>query len=267
MIHIEQNQQLKDEPQMRVAVPSGDYNETDLIECYKDGEDPNIPTAMYQAQFIALGRHIYHQSEELTEDQLNALLANVPADQVINNRKMMDGKKPAARFVGKIVQRKGRIGKRELRADVVEDTQQATTTPPVQTTPTQTMATSTPTTTNTSTSTPVDTNTATTTPVDTSTSTPAFISTSTPVDTTATTTATSTSDYSDDEIASSTPNTDTSTTTNNGNDTSTSTPVLDNSTQTPTSTPAVEPSTDSTATSSEIVAFAKSYAKKKILKR
>jgi hypothetical protein len=257
MIHIEQDQQLKDEPQMKVAVPTGDYNETDLIECYKDGEDPNTPTAMYQAQFISLGRNIYQQSEELTEDQLNALLANIPADQVINNRKMMDGKRPATKYVGKIVQRKGKIGKREARTDLTEEKQQATTTPPIVQTNPDTTATTT------ATSTLTDTNTSTTTPSftpDTSTTTPSF------TDTTATSTTTTT----DDVISTSTPDTNISTTTDNFTDTtSTSTPALDESTTTLPITPASpdQSPSDTTSTSSEIVAFAKSYTKKKILKR
>lgn len=257
MIHIEQNQQLKDEPQMKVAVPTGDYNETDLIECYRDGENPDEPTCMFQAQYIAFGRHIYHQSEELTEDQLNALLANIPADQVINNRKMMDGKRPAAKFVGKVVQRGGRTEKRELRKDIADiptEKQQATTTPPVvENTPAVDTATSTPNGTETSTTTPSFI-------PDTSTTTPSFI------DTTATSTATSSDSIFNNDTSTSTPSTDISTTTDNFIDTitSSSTPNLDTSSTTPSTSD--QPS-DTTATSSEIVAFAKSYAKKKLLKK
>jgi hypothetical protein len=78
MIHIEQHQPLKDDPKTLVAVPTGDYDETDLLECYAEGADPAVPTCMYQAQYVVLGRPIYEQSEELTEDQVAALLANRP---------------------------------------------------------------------------------------------------------------------------------------------------------------------------------------------
>lgn len=121
MIHIEQNQQLKDDPKLRVAVPTGDYNETDLIECYEDGSDASSSKFMYQAQYIALGSCVYQQSDEITEDQVAALLANKPIHEVINNRKLIDGKKPAAKYIGKVIGRKGLIGKRNLRGDVVID--------------------------------------------------------------------------------------------------------------------------------------------------
>lgn len=126
MIHIEQDQVLKADNKIRVAVPTGDYNETDLIECYVEGEDPNVPTCMYQAQFVAFGGPVYEQSEELTEDQLNALIANTPIHEVINNRKLIDGKKPASKYVGRIIKRKGKLDVKKLRTDIVDDT--ATTT-------------------------------------------------------------------------------------------------------------------------------------------
>lgn len=155
MIHLEQGQSLKEEPKVRVAVATGDYNETDLIECVRDGEDLSEPTCMYQAQYIAFGNPVYQQSEELTEDQVSALLANTPAHEVINNRKLIDNKKPAAKFSGQIIQRKGPVGKKELRRDLIEDKipvnkKIASTTDPVanqpvqQTTTTDQISTSTP---------------------------------------------------------------------------------------------------------------------------
>ncbi len=205
MIHIEQNQQLKDDPRIRVVAPTGDYNETDLIECYEDGQDPSIPKFMYQAQYVVLGNCVYQQSDEITEDQVAALLANKPIHEVINNRKLIDGKKPAAKYIGKIIGRKGLIGKRNLRGDVVldetvpvvdekpvkpvkpvkqqdvitESNQQSTTTPPTPSTP-HTQSTTTPEFLQSASSTPsIDANMSTTTPpvidTNTSTTTPPYI--------------------------------------------------------------------------------------------
>lgn len=115
MIHLEKDQQLKSDPKIRVAVPTGDYNETDLIECYGENDDPENPTMMYQAQYISFGNFVYQQSEEWTEDQVNALKANVPVDQVLNNKKMIEGKNPVAKYEGAIITRKGLKGKRRFR--------------------------------------------------------------------------------------------------------------------------------------------------------
>ncbi len=117
MIHLEKGQLLKSDQTMRVAVPSGDYNETDLIECYSVNGDPENPTGMYQAQYIAFGGSVYQQSDELTEDQVSAFLSNIPADQIINNRKLIDGKKPAAKYEGSIISKKGIKGRRVMRGD------------------------------------------------------------------------------------------------------------------------------------------------------
>lgn len=124
MLRVTQGQTLKDDKTLRVAVPTDDYNESDLIECYPADGDPNSPTCMCQAQYAVLGNSVYQQSEELTEDQVNALLANIPAYEVINNRKLMDGKKPARKYEGKIIQRKNHRVKRELRKDLNEDQNQ-----------------------------------------------------------------------------------------------------------------------------------------------
>ncbi len=162
MIHIEQGQRLKSDPKIKVAVPTGDYNETDLIECYPANGNPNQPTCMYQAQCVVFGSVIYQQSEELTEDQVAALLANRPADEVINNRKLIDGKIPAAKYIGMIVKVNGLFGLRRLRTDISFDEPQ-TIIPPDDVTivpdPEPTNPTTTPPTTlppvNTSTTTPV----------------------------------------------------------------------------------------------------------------
>lgn len=127
MIYIEQGQTLKNDPTIRVAAPTGDYNETDLLECYRSTDPTATPICMYQAQYIIFGNTIYHQSEELTEDQVAALISGKSPDEVINNRKMIDGKNPAAKYLGQVVKRDGKIGKRQLRdqmsqQDVVADT-------------------------------------------------------------------------------------------------------------------------------------------------
>ncbi|MDD5165172.1 MAG: hypothetical protein PHG25_01360 [Candidatus Pacebacteria bacterium] len=191
MIHIEQDQQLKDDSKIRAAVPTGDYNETDLIECYVEGADPNIPTCMYQAQYVVFGGPIYGQTEELTEDQVAALLANVPHDEVINNRKLMDGKKPAAKFVGRVIKRRGGPGKRELRKDQVDVPVEQKVVVPQQVTPTENV---------------IDTNTATSTPQST-------FSTTTPATNVDTSVSTSTSPFSTTTPAFDIPN-DTATSTN-----------------------------------------------------
>jgi hypothetical protein len=121
MIRIEQNQRLKDDPHVLVAVPTGDYDEMDLLECYAEGGDPDVPTCMYQAQYIIFGRPIYEQSEELTEDQVADLLRNRPAHEVINNRKLIDGKKRASKYVGRVVGRKGKLGKKDLKSKIKAD--------------------------------------------------------------------------------------------------------------------------------------------------
>lgn len=116
MIHIEKDAPLKNDPTLRVAVDTGDYNETDLIECYRAGVSPKTPVAMYQAQYVVFGNAVYHQSEELTEMQIEALLDGESVDKVINNRKMIDGKIPAAKYEGLVVKaRNGLVGERVLR--------------------------------------------------------------------------------------------------------------------------------------------------------
>jgi hypothetical protein len=128
MIHIEQNQPLKDDPRVLVAVPTGDYDEMDLLECYAEGGNPDVPTCMYQAQYIVFGRPIYEQTEELTEDQVAALLSNRPAHEVINNRKLIDGKNRASKYIGRVIGRKGKLGKKDLKAKSQADAA-ATSTP------------------------------------------------------------------------------------------------------------------------------------------
>jgi|GEM_PF-4545209 len=118
MIHIEQNQRLKDDQKFRAAVPTGDYNETDLIECYSDEGSISRPTAMFQAQYVVFGGAVYHQSEELTENQVTALLAGTSASDVINNKKLIDGKIPAAKYVGRIIKMTGPVGALLERDDV-----------------------------------------------------------------------------------------------------------------------------------------------------
>lgn len=233
MIHLTQGQKLKGDENVRVAVPTGDYNETDLIECYPSDGDANNPSIMYQAQYIAIGNAVYHQSEELTEDQVSAFLAGKSADEVINNRKLMDGKKPAAKYLGQVVKRDGRMAKRQLRDEVqankvVEEkkidevkeevVEEKVKDEPVKDTPVENS--------NATTTTPV-TNTPTST--DTSTTTPSFNATSTPSDTLTDVSTSTPADSSGQvlgEMSTSTPNFDIV------NDT-TVVPVSDVSTTTP----------------------------------
>jgi len=119
MIHIEKNQIVKDDSTLRVAVPTGDYNETDLIECYPKGGDPDEPTLMCQALYVAFGGAIYQQSDEITEDQVEALKSGTPIGDVINNRKLIDNKEPAAKYIGRVVKTTGPVGPRLLRTEMV----------------------------------------------------------------------------------------------------------------------------------------------------
>jgi len=119
MIHIEKNQIVKDDPTLRVAVPTGDYNETDHIECYPIDGDPEEPTLMCQALYVAYGGAIYQQSEEITKDQVDALKDGTPIGDVINNKKLIDNKEPAAKYIGRVVKINGPVGPRLLRTDTV----------------------------------------------------------------------------------------------------------------------------------------------------
>jgi hypothetical protein len=91
MITITKGEALKDLPNMLVYSESGDYEETDLIECASI-DSPKLPVAAYQAQFVKFGNVVYHQQQPLTFDQVAALEINAPVDDVINNQDLIDGK-------------------------------------------------------------------------------------------------------------------------------------------------------------------------------
>lgn len=57
MITIKKGQILKDNPDLEVLSPSGDYGEDDLIECTKIGESE--PYCMFGAQYVVNGNNAY----------------------------------------------------------------------------------------------------------------------------------------------------------------------------------------------------------------
>lgn len=71
MIHIEQNQTIPENENIRVLSQAGDYNDTDLIEYYSIKE-PGIAQGAYHAQFIKYGGLVYRFSDpkELGEEIL-----------------------------------------------------------------------------------------------------------------------------------------------------------------------------------------------------
>lgn len=58
MIHIQKDQTIPENENIRVFSPTGDYNDTDLIEYYS-AEDPTIPQGAYHAQFVKYGGLVY----------------------------------------------------------------------------------------------------------------------------------------------------------------------------------------------------------------
>lgn len=58
MIHIEKDTQTIDNPNIRVATATGDYEDTALIEVY-DISTPDIVAGAFQAQYIKYGSMIY----------------------------------------------------------------------------------------------------------------------------------------------------------------------------------------------------------------
>ena len=62
MIHIEQNQKIPENENLRVYSISGDYSDNDLILCY-ELSDPQTPISSLQAQFIAYGSIVYQFNE------------------------------------------------------------------------------------------------------------------------------------------------------------------------------------------------------------
>lgn len=62
MITLQTNMIPKDAPNMRVASPTGEYDDTALVECF-DPEHPEIGYAMYQAQYIKYGNFVYYYND------------------------------------------------------------------------------------------------------------------------------------------------------------------------------------------------------------
>jgi hypothetical protein len=62
MIHLEQGQIVPDSTNLRVLVPTGDYNDNDLIECY-GADDPTLAACSFQAQYIKYGGLVYKFNE------------------------------------------------------------------------------------------------------------------------------------------------------------------------------------------------------------
>lgn len=59
MITITKGQNPKDNPELEVLSPSGDYDENDLIECTKVGESEAF--CIFEAQYIVNGNQAYDE--------------------------------------------------------------------------------------------------------------------------------------------------------------------------------------------------------------
>ncbi len=107
MIKIQKGQVVAANTDYIVLAPTGDYDEIDLLECaHKDR--PGVSVCMYQVQCIKFGNMVYQQDEVLTEKQVALLLAG-STEQIIGNRKYIDGFiKPGAR-AGKIFGKSGLV--------------------------------------------------------------------------------------------------------------------------------------------------------------
>lgn len=62
MIHIEQNQKIKDDDNLVVITPTGDYEDGALIEFY-DVHNPDVVAGSFQAQYIKYGSLVYQFNE------------------------------------------------------------------------------------------------------------------------------------------------------------------------------------------------------------
>ena len=91
MISIQKNDPVEGCPGLFVYSPSGEYNEVDLVECYRE-DKPNVPFCAFAAQMVKFGSMVYQQAEPLNENQVAALEVNAPMDEVINNEDLVDGK-------------------------------------------------------------------------------------------------------------------------------------------------------------------------------
>jgi len=59
MVTITKGQSVPENPELEVLSPSGDYDENDLIECAKIGEQ--VAFCSFEAQFIANGHTAYDE--------------------------------------------------------------------------------------------------------------------------------------------------------------------------------------------------------------
>lgn len=62
MIHLDQDQELFEDKNLRVANPTGNYDDAELIECYHV-DDPKITVGAFQAQYVKYGNMIYRFNE------------------------------------------------------------------------------------------------------------------------------------------------------------------------------------------------------------
>lgn len=60
MITITKGQSPKDNPELEVLSPSGDYDENDLIQCAKIGETEAF--CQFEAQYIVNGNAVYDEN-------------------------------------------------------------------------------------------------------------------------------------------------------------------------------------------------------------
>lgn len=58
MIHIEKGESIKDNENLRIKTPSGDYDDADLIEFYDIDDKKNVSGA-FQAQYVKYGGLVY----------------------------------------------------------------------------------------------------------------------------------------------------------------------------------------------------------------
>lgn len=76
MIHIEKDQIVPDNTNLRVLSITGDYSDNDLIECY-GADDPTLAVASFQAQFIKYGGLVYRYN---SPEELGAAIAEIDPD-------------------------------------------------------------------------------------------------------------------------------------------------------------------------------------------
>lgn len=64
MIHIEENQNIEENPHLKVVTPTGDYEDTALIEFY-DVATPSIVVGAFQAQYVKYGSMVYRFNDHI----------------------------------------------------------------------------------------------------------------------------------------------------------------------------------------------------------